>query len=84
MTTRRVNKRVRKDTRYAPRPRRCLVTADLGEEGLFLLDQCCAWMQQTSYSSRKITRSLALREAVQALYDRINAANSSRPEVTVT
>jgi len=64
--------------------RRCLVTVDLGEEALLLLDACCAWIQQTQTGSQKVTRSYALREAVQCLYDRINAANSRKSEVTPT
>lgn len=77
-------RRARRPPRRPPGPRRCLVTVDLGEEALQLLDACCSWMQQTQFSSQKVTRSYALREAVQCLYDRINAANTRKSEVTPT
>jgi len=64
--------------------RRPLVTVELGEDGIMLLDTVVAWIQQTSPSSKRVTRSFAMREAVQALYDRIWEENRRRPEVTKT
>lgn len=64
--------------------RRPLVTVELGEDGIQLLDTVVAWIQQTSPTSKRITRSFAMREAVQALYDRIWEENRKRPEVTKT
>jgi hypothetical protein len=70
--------------RKKTRRRRPLVTINLGEEGIALLDTLVAWMQQMSPSSKRITRSFAMREAVQALYDRITDENRVRPKVTPT
>jgi len=70
-----------KKTIHARRP---IITVELGEDGIMLLDTIVSWLQQTSPGTKRITRSFAMREAVQALYDRIWEANRRRPEVTKT
>ena len=64
--------------------RRAIVTVDLGEEAIAMLDHCCAWSQQTSTSTRKVTRSQIIREGIGLVYDRIYAFNKRKPEVTTT
>ncbi len=75
------SKRPRKRNRGKRRP---LITVEIGEEGIILLDTCCQWLQQTADDSRKVTRSFAIREAIQALADNIHARNTLSPEVTAT
>ena len=64
--------------------RRAIVTVDVGEEACNMLDNICAWKQQTSTSTRKVTRSQVIREGIGLVYDRIYAFNKRKPEVTTT
>jgi hypothetical protein len=57
---------------------------DLGDEALAMLDTLCGWIQQTSPSTKRITRSWALREAIQALYEKTWEANQQGKEYTKT
>lgn len=47
---------------------RCLVTVDLGEDGLTMLDELVAKIQKIQISPRRVTRSAVLREAILCLY----------------
>lgn len=65
-------------------PRRNIVSFELDETGIMLLDAIRAWLQQTSYDNTAVTRSAVMREAIQCLYDRITSDNRINPKVTPT
>lgn len=66
------------------RKRRPTITINLGNDGVAMLDTLIAWMQQIQESPARITRSGAMREALQALYDRFTITQARRRDVEKT
>lgn len=63
---------------------RHVLTMTMDVECVMLLDACVNWMQQTSDNTKKVTRSSAMRLAVETLHSSIQSRERKKKEYTET